>query len=466
MSGLRAITGFVVPKLRSVVRFFAAQGITMLGNLLYGLLCVRILPASEYAKFVVLFAVQGTLVILMDVNFSGTLIPLIGDRVDNKQLIADYVASLRRLALRVFATVGLGLAIFYPFLVKNRNWSWKVVAAMVVTLLVSSWFIRVASAYQAVLILMRDRDFWYRGQMISSLGTLALLGLFWFFHAVSGFAAILINVSGIVFTGLLYFFRARRLLGVRGEASSEKVRSIVKLAAPNVPQSIFYALQGQIPMFVITFLGRTVSVAGIGALGRLGQMFALFIQMGPLLVEPYFAKLPRNRLKASYLSVLSIAAVGCIGIALLSSLFPGVFLWVLGPTYSNLRVEVALAIVASAISCLSSVLWFVHSARRFVYWWSNITIIVLIFMVQFAFIVKTDISSLRMVLWMNVATNTVTLLINIVTGIYGFVRGPRQVEDTRLSDSEKDALSLIEVQATEQEAILSTSFNIAPHEES
>ena len=467
MNRLKFVVDFATPKLRSLARFFAAQGITLAGNVLYGLLCVRLLPASEYAKFVVLFAVQGTLVILMDVNFSGSLIPLIGDRVDDKQLIADYVASLRKLALRIFVVVGIGLAVCYPILVKNRNWSWQIVLAMVVTLLVSSWFIRIAAAYGAVLILMRDRAVWYRGQMIASLGTLALLGIFWACRSLSGFAAILINVSGLVFTGVFYFYRARRLLGVQGTPAAEKVKSIIRLAAPNVPQSIFYALQGQIPMFVITFLGRTSSVAGIGALGRLGQVFALFIQMGPMLIEPYFAKLPKQRLKSSYLSVFAIATTACIAIALLSAWLPEVFLWVLGPTYRSLRTEVMLAIIASAISCLSSVLWFMHSARRFIYWWSNVTGIALIFAVQLLFIVKTDISTLRMVLWMNVATNAAGLLINIFCGLYGFVKGPREVEDFPVVPSEEtvQAQELLDLREKEQEVLLSTSFTAPPHEE-
>jgi O-antigen/teichoic acid export membrane protein len=461
MKGLQALVDFAIPKLRSLLRFFASQGITLAGNVLYGLLCVRLLPASDYAMFVVLFAVQGTLVILMDVNFSGSLIPLIGERVDDRQLIADYLASLRRLALRIFFIVGFGLAIFYPLLVKNRGWNWQIVTAMVMTLLVSSWFIRVGAAYGAVLILLRDREMWYRGQMIASIGTLALIVVFWWCKWLTGFAAILINVSGLVFTGAFYFYRARRLLGVRGVASPEKVKSIIKLAAPNVPQSIFYALQGQIPMFVITFLGRTVSVAGIGALGRLGQLFALFIQMGPMLIEPYFAKLPKQRLRSSYLSVLAIATAACLAISVSSLCLPEVFLWVLGPTYQNLRVEVMLAITASAVSCLSSVLWFMHSARRFIYWWSNISSITFVFAVQLLFILKTDLSTIRMVLWMNVATNTVNLLINLLSGVYGFMRGPREVEASPLEAASDDAEieQLLELRAKEQETIFSTSFD-------
>ena len=46
MSHLHSLKAFLAPKLQRVVEFLAAQGITMAGNLLYGLLCVRLLPIA------------------------------------------------------------------------------------------------------------------------------------------------------------------------------------------------------------------------------------------------------------------------------------------------------------------------------------------------------------------------------------------------------------------------------------
>ena len=115
------ILSSITSRIRTLVHFFAAQGITMAGNLLYGLLCVRLLPSSQYAKFVVVFAVQGTIIALMDVNFTGTLVPLVGERIHDHKLIADYVASLRQLSNWAYAIVGSGLVLFYPFLVRNRG---------------------------------------------------------------------------------------------------------------------------------------------------------------------------------------------------------------------------------------------------------------------------------------------------------------------------------------------------------
>jgi O-antigen/teichoic acid export membrane protein len=324
-------------RLRTVFRFFTSQGITLVGNAAFGLLCVRLLPTSEYAKFVVLFGTLGSSVNLMDVGFSGSLIPLIGERVDDRALIANYVASLRWISYWLFALLGLTTIFAYPLLVKNRGWNWQIISAMVALLLVACWFIRMSATYGAVMILLRDRTNWYRGQMISSLGTLALLGVLRYFGLLTGLSAIVLNVSGMIFVGIFYFYCARRLLGKPGQATKDKRRAIIRLALPNVPYTIFYALQGQISLFLIIIFGHTSGVASVGALGRLSQLFAIFLQMNPMLVEPYFAKLPKERLAKNYLAAVSVAATGCIAVSIFASKFSGVFLWILGPKYIGLH---------------------------------------------------------------------------------------------------------------------------------
>ena len=425
MSRLKTLRAFLAPKMHRIVEYFASQGITMAGNLLYGFFCVRLLPIAEYAKFAVVFGFLGTITVLMDVGFSGSLLPLVGERINDRRLIADYVASLRQLAHRLYIMVAPALMVAYPLLVRRQHWSWRTVAAMVVILLGASWCARVSAAYGAVLILNRDRSFWYRAQMVSSLGTLAILAIAWTGHWLSAFSAILINVAGIVYVSFAYYFRAGRLLGMAGRASREKRRAIVHLALPNMPNVIFYAFQGQIALLLITLFGHTTAVASVGALSRLGQVFVLVSQMNPLLLEPYFARLPSSRLKRNYLGIVAVEGAFCLVFAGLAHSFPELLLWVLGHKYSGLRLEVFLMIASSTMGYFCGVLWVIHAARRFVYWWNGLAVIVLTLTVQVLFICKVDLSTVRAVLILNLATTAVTLLVNILTGIYGFVYGPR-----------------------------------------
>ena len=274
---------FLVPKVHRVIEFLTTQGIAVTARLIYGFLCVRLLPIPEYAKFTVVFGFLGTLVLLTDIWFSGTLLPLVGRRTDDRQLIADYVASIRQLVHWLYLLTAPATIVFYPLLVRNQHWGWPVVAAMVAILLVASWCDRVSGAYGAVLIVCRDRGAWYRVQIIASLSCLALLGVVWALGGLNAFSAILISVVCNIYIALSYFFRARSVLGVAGHPSKEKQKEIIHLGLPNMPTVIFYAFQGQISLLLITWFGHTAALASVGALGRLGQIFVLLGYMNPLL---------------------------------------------------------------------------------------------------------------------------------------------------------------------------------------
>jgi O-antigen/teichoic acid export membrane protein len=426
MSRISRLKAFLVPKLHRVAEFLAAQGITMAGNLLYGLLCVRLLPKAEYAKFALVFSALATLALLSDIGITNSIVPLVGQHTSDSQLIADYIASLRSLALRLFAIMAPATAIVFPLVLQRQHWSATTVAAMVATVLVSAWFARVSSAYGAVLILRRDRPRWYRAQMISSLGTLALLGIFWATHILSVWVAILTNVAGIIFVAQSYYFRSRKLLGVQGHASAEKRKAIVHLVLPNMVNTIFYALQGQIPLILVTIFGITVAaVADMGALSRLTQIFVIFAQMNPILVEPYFARLPRERLRPSYLTAVSAVVLFCTIVVAVGRFFPELFLWVLGPQYSKLHDEVLLILIGSSIRYVSGTMWVIHSSRRFVYWWNNLTIMSLTLLVQVAYLLHGNLGTVRSALMFNIVSAIASLSVNIACAFYGFKHGPR-----------------------------------------
>lgn len=412
-------------RLEHIVEFLTSQGITTAGNLLYGFFCVRLLPIPQYARYAVVFGFLGTLMLLMDSGTSNALLPLVGEQIDNRQLIADLVASLRQLAHWLYLLLVPAAIFLFPLMVRKQLWNTRLIAVMVISILIASWFTRISGAYGAVLIIRRDQKFWYRIQMISSFSALTLLGVVYLAHWLTAFTAIGINLAGTTFTATAFFLRARRLLGVRGHASKKTRGELVHLSLPNVPSVVFYALQGQISLLLVTFFGHTTAVASVGALNRLGQIYILFGQMNILLVEPYFARLPASKVKRSYLVAILLAGLLAAAITGVARGFPQIFLWVLGPQYSQLRFEVFLLVAASSIAYLSAVLWTMNCARRFVYWWNSAAVIVLTLAVQIVFIWKVNLSSVRSVLFLGLATVSVNLVVYAFTGLYGFLYGPR-----------------------------------------
>jgi len=440
MTELEKAKAFLIPKVRQILQFLMKQGIAVTGNLIYGLLCVRLLPVPDYAKFAVLFGYMGSLTVLLDMGVAGTLAPLVGEQIANLELIANYVASLRRLALKLYGIVAPIAVLAFVLLVQKRHWGFWVVTQMVVVLLVTAWLARVSASYGSVLLIRRDRAQYYRGQIIGSLGSLTLLLIFWALHWMNIYIGILLNVAQIIYIATTYYRRARHLLGTKGEPSQQKQKAIVRLVTPNIPGNVFYAIQGQVTLMLITVFGHNAaSVANIGALSRLGQILVFFSQMNPILVEPFFARLPAARLKRTYFLAVTLIAVCASAFAALAFLLPEVFLWILGHNYRQLRVEVGLVVLASAIQYTGGFIWVVNSSRRFVYWWNNFMIIALTLLVQAAFIWKFDLGSIRNVLILNIASSFVSLLMAVTCTIYGFWRGPQRL-DAKRSDETPQSL--------------------------
>jgi len=274
-------------------------------------------------------------------------------------------------------------------------------------------------------------------QMVSSLGTLALLLIFLALRWLNAYSAILINVSGVIYAGTACYIRSRHLLGVAGVSSKRKRAAIVHFALPSIPSVIYFSVQGPLTVLLITIFGRTTGVASVGALIRLGQAFTLLSQMNPLLVEPYFAKLPKQLLKSHYFGAVAAAAGFGLALVGLARVFPGAFLWILGPKYAGLRFEVIQVMLSSAMGLVGGLMASINGARRFVYHWDNMTRNVATLIIQVLFIWKADLSSVRSVLWFGIFTGLPSLIMQTVVAFYGCARGPRRISG--LDDSLEEA---------------------------
>uniref|UniRef100_E6PYQ2 Polysaccharide biosynthesis protein n=1 Tax=mine drainage metagenome TaxID=410659 RepID=E6PYQ2_9ZZZZ len=424
---LTKVIDFFFPKMRHVVQFAVNQGIAVAGNLFYGLLCVRLLPVQDYAKFAIIFGFMGTLTVLMDSITTGTLAPLIGENIDDLGRIADYVASVRILTTRVFLFLAPVAALALLFILRKQHWGILTDLQIAAAVLAISWFARVGGTYSSVLLIRRDRVSYYRIQIMGSIGSFALLLLFWSMHRVNLYTCVLLNIAQVTVCAFGYFRRSYQILGTRGVPTALLQRAIVHLALPSVPSSVFYALQGQITLLLITLFGHSAtSIANLGALARLGQILTFASQMNPVLIEPFFAKLRASQVRPLYLLAFFLAVISVSILTILAFLYPGVFLWILGPHYQELRLEAGLVVCGSSIYFLSGFLTVINTARRFVYWWSNIANIVLILLVQVLFILRYDLSTVRNLLKMNIGASLSSLAVCIAVGIYGFTFGPQK----------------------------------------
>lgn len=426
---------FIAPKLKHIRQFLIAQGAIQVLTALLGFLCVRLLSVPGYAKYTIFYGAFSALNGLTDMGFTGTLAGLIGERVNDRQVVADYIESIRVLRKRLF-WIGAPLVFgVLPILVRRQHWSLAVVVSMAVAVIVSTWFSTVSSSYGAVLILLRARSDYYKIQTYAAALRLVLIIGFALCHSLNVGTAVGSNILGSICLAALNYRKAKALLGRQGKSSAILRRNMIHLAWPNVPNLFFLALQGQITVVIATVFGQTANIADIGALSRMVQMFAVLGQMNTMLIEPYFGRLSRARLKINYLGTLLLGACCLIAVTTVTALWPGLFLAVLGAKYENLRVEVVWTVATGGISTLNGLLYAMNSARRFVFWWFSWLNIGLVLTAQILFAMHANFGSVRDVIILGFASGCASTVAYLSAGIAGFVQGPRAIEETAVPEA-------------------------------
>ena len=110
--------------------------------------------------------------------------------------------------------------------------------------------------------------------------------------------------------------------------SEEFRKEILANVKRQAPMTIYFCLQGQIGIWLISIFGNVRRVAEVGALGRIGIIFAILVSTTSAIIIPRFARCQdAARLRSRYtLILLGFASIILLGTAF-SWLAPGGLLW-------------------------------------------------------------------------------------------------------------------------------------------
>ena len=115
-------------------------------------------------------------------------------------------------------------------------------------------------------------------QKIDFTGSLARLAV------IAGLTLFFLNAGVAVLVGsgalLLQYFLLRRyaagVIDLQAAENPEDRKAMIGFIRSQAANAVFFCLQGQITIFLITFFGqRAGAVAEVGALGRLAMIFAI-----------------------------------------------------------------------------------------------------------------------------------------------------------------------------------------------
>lgn len=357
------------PKLRKLTGFFLGQGSVQALNLLTGFLLLRWLGVEQYAVYTVMIGFQGTVGLLVEMGLANSLVGLLAGRRD-KATVGGYIESAKRYRNMFFAVALPFIAVAFALLFHRQGWGWGLGAVLFLALLTNTFFLSWTKYYSVPFLIRHDMAGLYRLQTLFA--ALRLAGC-WVLSlgGVLG-AAVVAWLTAITTTAMGWAYRkqAAPLIEKPDRADPEKNREILDFIRPLMPATLFYAFQGQIGILLISWFGKADSIAEVGALARIAQIFILLGAFNKVVVGPYIARTPRHLLFRRYLFFFSGAWIFSVCVVFAGFKKPELFLWLVGQNYSHLSGDLGLLLLASCLNLISGLMWIMHSVRKWVFGWA------------------------------------------------------------------------------------------------
>lgn len=409
---------------RLLAKLLSAGAAAQFLGVLTGLALLRWLPVEDYAQYTVAYGFSATLTALVDVGLAGAIMPLVGERAPDRSVLAAYVRAALHLRGRLAAAAVPISAVAFFAITASRDWGIGVQLGLFATVVVTLLARAMVDIYELPLLMQgRYRDY-YAAQIGVAGSRLTVSAGLYGFRGLTGVTASLVSAGAALVQGLAYRRVARACVDVPEHVDREKTREILRFVAPALPGVVFFALQGQITIFLIAVFGEVRSIAEVGALSRLTALFVVVAGMSQVLVAPRFPQLARERLFFETSRVL-VAAFG-FGAVLttMAFVFPEPFLLLLGPSYDGLRSEVAWFILAASVNALSAVAYAINFSRRFVWYWTTWVGLGLIVSSQIAGAFLFDLSSTLGLQYFAALAALGACLGQAVTFVHGVRTGP------------------------------------------
>jgi len=412
-------------RMRLLFLYLTGQGLLQILGFAVGLLLLWWLPVSDYAQFSIAFSFQTTLSMLTDLGFAATIVALVGPRKDDPAVIGAYIRSGRHLRNRMMWIVSPISAICYLLIARQHHWNPLSSGLLFLSIIASVYFTGMVSYYASPLLIHRRLGSYYRIQIAGAGFRLITTAALFLGRVLTAWTTSWANALGYLIIGGLNRHASKAFIALPERPDPAITKQMIHYILPNLPSLIFFAMQGQISIYLISIFGQTRNIAEVGALGRLAQIFLLLSSFNTAVIEPFMARIPQHRVMRSYLTILSIAVGICAVICTIGFLYPGVLLILLGPRYASLRRETGWVVVASCMSYLVGVTWYMAAARRWIYWTTTWATIGTIIVTQLVFLSLVKVDSTMHAIWFGCATATAHFVSMLFNGVYGYLRGPK-----------------------------------------
>lgn len=413
---------FLLPKAKKLAGFFLGQGSVQVLNLFIGFLLLRWLSVEQYAIYALVSGFQGTVGVIVEMGLGGSLTGLIAGRTD-KATVGGYIQSAKRYRNLIFLTAVPLIAFAFAALFLRHGWGWGLAIVLFLALLVNTFFLSWTNYYSMPFLIRHDMSGVYRLQILYSALRLVIC---WFLQ-IGGLisAAFVTCLTAITNTSMGWAYRkqAASFIQENEHTDPEKNREVLNFIWPLVPSTFFFAFQGQIGILLISWFGKADSIAEIGALGRISQIFVMLGAFNTVVVAPYIAKTPRHLLLRRYLFFLLGFLLFSACLVYAGFKLPSLFIWLIGANYVHLSSDLGYLLLASCLNLICGLMWSMHSARKWIFGWGGWLYILLTIFVQLVCLKFLVLSTVTGILIFSIYSSLAMFAVCLIWAFAGFRRG-------------------------------------------
>lgn len=336
--------------LSGVGAFAAVQGLSQALGLGAGVLWVRSLPVDEFAVYTMATSVITLAAILSDLGAGSALQYFFHLWRGDPTRFAPFVHTVRSLRRWLGLLISPVLLIAAGFGVVRDARVWP--TALAASLVLGSVFVQQEASIR--LVVLRLQGEW--GRVYRS--DVALAGL-----RLAAAASLSVLRAATVTTALasnlmatLVASRLARLVGLPQSRGGPGVqRQVFRFLLPILPDTLFFAFQGQLVIWIAAMAGTTRQVAEIGALARIGLLFAVPQGLAVNYLVPRLAnRHDHGGFRAATVRYSVFLLLLATGVAGLAAAVPWAFLWILGERYRALTAGLLVVVTNAALSVLSA----------------------------------------------------------------------------------------------------------------
>lgn len=382
------------------------QGITALT----GILVIRNLNKSEYALYTISYSMQSSIATLSEIGIASVVISLAGKVWNDAYRFGSLMNTAQYVRKYLIFFASLLIIPILLYLLTNQGATVKYAVAISSIIMIELLF-KISTSYKILVPRFHSqiRPI-LQAESKAQILRLALVIISFFTFCNTLLLALTSCVCAFVNNHLIRPHSDSKI-DLTAPIEKKYKEEMVSIIKSQIFYNLFFVMQGQVTIFIISYFGQTENISEIGALSRLAVIFNIFMAAIVNFLVPKFSKEDSViRLRRLFFFAVTVFILPATFLVLGSFFFSDLFLWILGSKYQNLSNELPFMVILSIMNTFIGLLYSLNYAKAWIKW--NWIVIPFTVLTQVVVVMHFNLSTVFNVIVFGIVSLVPSLIVN------------------------------------------------------